>query len=1137
VTARVEPGAGAAADGPGVAAPPGRPSRLLVRPWRPLKVFAFDPSRGSSASNIVTLQVPYEALGPGPVGQSVEVVDPGFDPVQLDSSEIALRGGLDPSELDVQFHQQMAYAVAMRTIADFERGLGRRVTWPANWPGGRLRLLPHAERVLNAWLDSVGGAIHFGYDTPSPDSALPPEQVVYTCLGYDIVAHQTLHALHIALLPHYATVHDSDTAAFLEGVDDLITILQHFTFPDALLETVIDSRGRLRERTLADGASNPLLLIAPQLAAASGIQGGIRRRLLEPPDPAALQAETQVHERGAIMAAAMLDAFFAVYARRTRDLYTISGGSGERDLHPDLARRLAAEASKAARHFLDIATRSLDYCPPDGIEFGDFLRAVVTADAAAVPADRWGYRAAMISAFRARGIFPRGVTSYSDEGLRWPRAAGAQAPPPRCEGIDVRAPEADNVKVLDRWAKRHRAALGLPKRGGIRVEAAYASTTRAVGGGSPSRELVTRIMTTASGQARGSIVILDDRGEVRHVITRSAPGDEAKAARRRTGAPGDSTLGALAANRRATTGPFDRRPLQIFAFDPGRGRALGNHLTITVRREAVRPGPVGEKIAVIDYDATNKVYYDPINLDDPAILLAGGLQPTASDPGFHQQMVYAVAAATVERFEATLGRPVVWPWVRKGAEGEFANHLLIHPHAMQEPNAYYDRSLHGLAFGYFAATDEQGLRVSDQVVYTCLSHDIVVHEMTHAILDSIRGYYLEPTGVDAAAFHEGFADIVSLFQHFSFPEALLETIRRTGGRIHQAAITPETGAGPEGASIQAELTTSNPFVELAREFGEALGTREALRSALGTRPNERALESTWEAHDRGAILVAAVFDAFFTVYVRASADLLRMARAGGAISAAGDVHPALADRLAREATDAATRFAELCIRALDYCPPVDIEFGDFLRAIVTGSWDASSDDHHGAIAAVVEAFRSRGIIPAGLRSLSDDALRWPQAPLPESVRCLGLDPEPRDGKAWRKNATVLGDFAREHFEAFGLSRDVRIGVHQLEGVASQRLDPHGGLSWQLHAQFTQLRTERIDPKNPASMPFTFRGGTTVILDETGRVRYVIAKPIDDEERLRKHRQFLIESAMRGVASAYVTGRGAKLDLAALHRGF
>ena len=152
--------------------------RSLQRPWRSLKVFAFDPSRGRSPSNIVTLQVPYEPLKPGPVGRSVAVVDSTFDLVKLDSTEITLRGGLDPSEVDFQFHQQMVYAVAMRTIADFERGLERPVQWP--WDKGRnriqdrLRLLPHGVRFLNAYFEPEKGAITFGYSTPfSP--GLPPE--------------------------------------------------------------------------------------------------------------------------------------------------------------------------------------------------------------------------------------------------------------------------------------------------------------------------------------------------------------------------------------------------------------------------------------------------------------------------------------------------------------------------------------------------------------------------------------------------------------------------------------------------------------------------------------------------------------------------------------------------------------------------------------------------------------------------------------------------------------------------------------------------------------------------------------------------------------------------------------------------
>jgi hypothetical protein len=53
---------------------------------------------------------------------------------------------------------------------------------------------------------------------------------------------------------------------------------------------------------------------------------------------------------------------------------------------------------------------------------------------------------------------------------------------------------------------------------------------------------------------------------------------------------------------------------------------------------------------VIDYDGGNRCYYPPVDLDDPRILAMGGLDPSELDPRFHQQMVYAVASETVEKF-------------------------------------------------------------------------------------------------------------------------------------------------------------------------------------------------------------------------------------------------------------------------------------------------------------------------------------------------------------------------------------------------------------------------------------------------------------------------------------------------------
>ncbi len=51
--------------------------------------------------------------------------------------------------------------------------------------------------------------------------------------------------------------------------------------------------------------------------------------------------------------------------------------------------------------------------------FGEYLRAVVTADADLVPDDDLGYRIAFIEGFRRRGIYPSDVRTLSADSLRW----------------------------------------------------------------------------------------------------------------------------------------------------------------------------------------------------------------------------------------------------------------------------------------------------------------------------------------------------------------------------------------------------------------------------------------------------------------------------------------------------------------------------------------------------------------------------------------------------------------------------------------------------------------------------------------------------------------------------------------------
>src|SRR6185436_15006319 len=127
-------------------------------------------------------------------------------------------------------------------------------------------------------------------------------------------------------------------------------------------------------------------------------------------------------------------------------------------------------------------------------------------------------------------------------------------------------------------------------------------------------------------------------------------------------------------------------------------------------------------------------------------------------------------------------------------------------------------------------------------------------------------------------------------------------------------------------------------------FGRALGQHGALRSAIGSKPEPAALREVIEPHTRGSILVAAVFDAFLAIYNVRAARAIRLVTGGSGILAPGALPPNLVETLAGEAAKTANHFLNMCIRALDYCPPVDINFGDYLRALITADSDLVPSD-------------------------------------------------------------------------------------------------------------------------------------------------------------------------------------------------
>lgn len=566
-----------------------------------------------------------------------------------------------------------------------------------------------------------------------------------------------------------------------------------------------------------------------------------------------------------------------------------------------------------------------------------------------------------------------------------------------------------------------------------------------------------------------------------------------------------------------------------------------NDATISIRWERdLKPGPVGEYIEIVDVDPASGSCYAPVDLNDPNLLAQNGLAPSEANPQFHQQMCYAIAMRTIDHFERALGRKTLWStrYLYDSAGvvigHEFVPRLRIYPHALRTANSFYSPDRKALLLGYFwADKDNTGDALPGSHIFCAVSHDIIAHETTHALLDGLHRRYQEPTNPDVLAFHEAFADIVAIFQHFTMPEALRQQIRRTRGDLAQQ---------------------DSLLAKLAIQFGQAIRQgSQALRDALEKKADRLDYEaSKGEPHAHGAVLVSAVFDAFLRIYKARTRDLVRLATAGSGVLGPGEIPFDLADRLTTEAAKVAGQVLDICIRALDYCPPIDITFGEYLRALITADFDAVRDDNNGYRVAFISAFRDRGIFPSNVAHLAVDSLVWEPPPLTAKAlveiidkmifrwtqyedqidlidgddfagskmgveRRMAYEASERNRREfwhWLNDPTnasayeVLGFIPAKKVDKINdISGEVRpVEVHSVR--LARRITEEGQINSDVVVEITQTF-------RPAEEPLArIRGGCTLLVDlQSANPRYLIRKRLDGSDGVKK--QFEFHMAMKG----------------------
>ena len=616
-------------------------------------------------------------------------------------------------------------------------------------------------------------------------------------------------------------------------------------------------------------------------------------------------------------------------------------------------------------------------------------------------------------------------------------------------------------------------------------------------------------------------------------------------ARRQTTPPGSKGGEALA--------PLPAmRSVTVVAQDPSvraRGRRSGPILMskISIPAEDLIRGPTGYRVQVVDYDAStrrfNGAHDIPETFEAEPERWQDGDPSIVDDYRFHAQNVYALIMKTLARFEFALGRRVGW---------SFGTHQLkVAPHGMFDANAFYSPREEGLVFGYFTGTN-------GGTVHTCLSHDVVVHETTHALIDALRKRFMDPSSPDQAAFHEGFADVVALLSVFSQPEVLRRLLLPQGTA---AASRPLIAKG----EVSAGALRESALFGLAEQMGSEVqgGRGNALRHSANLPRDPTLLDQPefLEPHRRGEVFVAAVINGFINAWA---------ARIGN-LGVPGQSHYPLV-RVAEEGADIADALATMWIRALDYMPPVHLEFPDALSAALTADLEVRPDDSRFDLRLhMLDAFRSYGIGPASTGQEAPGA--WERAP-------GGLSYERVRFESMRSDKDEVFRFIWENRDALELRQGaytevlsvrpcVRIGIegfilretvaeyYQVARLTPEELRrvgivaPRGYLEAlrkeQQAARARRVRSlPRVDSEDtdredqPAGVDegedaatTPLYGGGVLIFDEYGRLKYHVHNDVFGKKRQAERLRYLWETGQLEAGSDSARLRAARLST--IHR--
>ena len=294
-----------------------------------------------------------EAVLAGPRDARIAPGEPGIDPVEPNEA-----GDFVTQPDTPQFDAVHTFAVVRQTLTMYQRALlaaGLSLPLPWQWNSGMdsspLRIYPHGlTDVMNAFYSRAQACLKFGHFIP--DGTNEPADRVYTCRSFDIVAHETAHAVLDGLKPRWLLADaPPQTGGLHESFGDLTAIFLALAQLDQCEAVVAQTKAQLHDKSF-------LAIIAEQFGAAIGMGAGLRNA---DNDLRLSQAGTQVHAISQVFTGAVYDVL--------ADLFAYERDPGREDD--------AAVLHRVAAYLGGVVLRALIAAPDDGASYADVVNGML----------------------------------------------------------------------------------------------------------------------------------------------------------------------------------------------------------------------------------------------------------------------------------------------------------------------------------------------------------------------------------------------------------------------------------------------------------------------------------------------------------------------------------------------------------------------------------------------------------------------------------------------------------------------------------------------------------------------------------------------------------------------------------------